>query len=944
MSKKLIFGLLMICVVAGLVAVGTWAYFSDVEYSEDNTFAAGSLDLKVDGFDDPAVPTFFNVECVKPGDFGSATITLTNDGECVDALADLHIMNLVDKENGRTEPEKKLGDTGPVGELSQYMKMTITVTDAAGVQQWYKEGWLDGLECNNYVIGPLNPDDELTVVITWEVPAGTGDIIQTDTVEFDIEFSLDQAVGEPCLEVVGIVQPDDTQPCEDLEVGVLVMNQGGKQGACTVDVLITRNGTDVAEVLDTPTGTVMPGQTVEVDIPGSWHVEDDWVGQTITVTAQTDEECCAGMGEPLKDTILVLMPFTCDIVSIDQPDDIQPCEELTIAVVVENLGEKDGECDLTVTITDEAGDPVLGTPVTVGTGLLPPEQPTTVTVINAVHVPETLAGQTIKVTATCCTEDEETCTIDVLTPPSGEIIAIDQPESVQICEAFQIGVTVKNVGGKPFSFPVYLTITNEAGIVVDEQESVTLELNPTEQETVWFDKHAEDDWRGTCEVTTLPIPLPELHYIDVLKPGCIEATNIQQPDVVEEGTYLGDLISVDIHNSGDKPGECTLTVAIMDPLNPPPPMGMGEYVAGPVVIPVSLTIPPCTTDKVPLAQYVDPELWHVDETWPDDVMVIAFACCQNPLLGEMAMCPIHVIHGPVAPPIGGVDSWWEYSVQYGDDSEVTTTTYTMAERNVGTIPGLPPPATGDCVTIPSGTGPYYHMTMSDQSTCDCTATDMCIFDGTTDSPYRSMLDPVTGEGIMMIIGCQGEGGDTYGSESNLTDQYVVAPSCGKIISTMVLTNQKMTAQIAYGGYTTGTGSIGYPYTVGDKWTYTTQMGSYLHNFFMCASALMGEDMPPSICETEVMAVGVANPSGGYSGCVEIWTTCQSDDDGDGAYGEDPIDDIDNDGDELVDEDPVETCASKMWWSPTVKGMVEQIDTCGFDLPEYRLLTSYHLEP
>ena len=139
MSKKVIFGLLMICVVAGLVAVGTWAYFSDVEYSEDNTFAAGSLDLKVDGMDDPNVATYFEVECVKPGDMGSATITLTNEGCCVPANGDIHIMNLVDEENGLKEPEVVLGDTEPVGELSQYMWITMTALDAGGAMQWYRQ-------------------------------------------------------------------------------------------------------------------------------------------------------------------------------------------------------------------------------------------------------------------------------------------------------------------------------------------------------------------------------------------------------------------------------------------------------------------------------------------------------------------------------------------------------------------------------------------------------------------------------------------------------------------------------------------------------------------------------------------------------------------------------------------------------------------------------------
>jgi predicted ribosomally synthesized peptide with SipW-like signal peptide len=51
--KKVIFSLLMVSLVGAAIGIGTWAYFSDVETSTGNIFQAGTLDLKVDGADDP---------------------------------------------------------------------------------------------------------------------------------------------------------------------------------------------------------------------------------------------------------------------------------------------------------------------------------------------------------------------------------------------------------------------------------------------------------------------------------------------------------------------------------------------------------------------------------------------------------------------------------------------------------------------------------------------------------------------------------------------------------------------------------------------------------------------------------------------------------------------------------------------------------------------------
>lgn len=132
----------------GLIGIGlgagTLAYFSDVEAAE-GTFTAGSLDLKVDlnstywkwdgnvyyhNFSekdlDPQVDYFWQLDDVKPGDWGEMTISLhlyDNPGHLwfeVDVTED--------DDNGITEPESEAGDTtdgAGAGELDEYIWVMI---------------------------------------------------------------------------------------------------------------------------------------------------------------------------------------------------------------------------------------------------------------------------------------------------------------------------------------------------------------------------------------------------------------------------------------------------------------------------------------------------------------------------------------------------------------------------------------------------------------------------------------------------------------------------------------------------------------------------------------------------------------------------------------------------------------------------------------------------
>ena len=182
MDKKILASIFMVSMLAFAMGWGTYSYFSDTETSSGNTFSAGTLDLKVDGKDDP-LGAYFSVSDVKPGDSGSKDIVLSNAGTLA-GKAYIHFKNVVDDKGETPEPEI-LPDTG---ELSKNLYIKVLV---GGVVK--AEGYLFDIKCNSYELGTIVGGGSLTVTIEWSIPSDVGNVIMGDSVTFDIEFSLVQA-------------------------------------------------------------------------------------------------------------------------------------------------------------------------------------------------------------------------------------------------------------------------------------------------------------------------------------------------------------------------------------------------------------------------------------------------------------------------------------------------------------------------------------------------------------------------------------------------------------------------------------------------------------------------------------------------------------------------------------------------------------------------------
>jgi hypothetical protein len=180
---------------------------------------------------------FFDWGDIKPGDWGEATISLHVYDN--DAWGWIHLFNVSDDDNGLTEPEQNhppgCDTTGgdDEGELSQYI-YTFLWLDEGQIPGWQGQAidpdegdnewdcWITNPEliCEPVIygtpyvedatmfdmhdadccwLGPCFIENCSTIYIGWYwwVPTWVGNIIQSDSFEFSVEFRVDQYRNNP---------------------------------------------------------------------------------------------------------------------------------------------------------------------------------------------------------------------------------------------------------------------------------------------------------------------------------------------------------------------------------------------------------------------------------------------------------------------------------------------------------------------------------------------------------------------------------------------------------------------------------------------------------------------------------------------------------------------------------------------------------------------------
>lgn len=199
---KILMSFLAIALVSTAAFGATQAYFSDTETSTGNTFAAGTLDLNLDGGNINV--TKFTITNAKPGDLGTGVWTVYNAGS-IDGYIDIHSIALTNDDNTCTEPESTDGDnTCGVGggELSANMNVNLFIdVDGDGIfdagdDTTIYSGLLSGISADYNQNIVLAASATKYISMNWEIPAATGNVIQSDSLTMGMTFELGQTTGQ----------------------------------------------------------------------------------------------------------------------------------------------------------------------------------------------------------------------------------------------------------------------------------------------------------------------------------------------------------------------------------------------------------------------------------------------------------------------------------------------------------------------------------------------------------------------------------------------------------------------------------------------------------------------------------------------------------------------------------------------------------------------------
>lgn len=191
--KKFLFSLMAILLAVGVVGAGAFALFSDVEKVEVGDISAGTLDLTVN--DANPCTEHITLHDMKPGDSVCYEWVLKNTGT-ITGKCSIEFSQIINNDNGLTEPEQAAGDTsgGPTGggELGAHLKYTVKYGGTTLILGTSILNSLGGQTLRPEP-GLLAPGMGETVKVCLELLPEAGNIVQSDSVAFDIIFHLNQA-------------------------------------------------------------------------------------------------------------------------------------------------------------------------------------------------------------------------------------------------------------------------------------------------------------------------------------------------------------------------------------------------------------------------------------------------------------------------------------------------------------------------------------------------------------------------------------------------------------------------------------------------------------------------------------------------------------------------------------------------------------------------------
>lgn len=219
--RRVLGGIATVGAASAAVGAGTFAAFSDTEQSSGNTVTAGTLDLQLNP--NSSGNTSISFTNIAPGDSGSLVIELGNGGSVDANLASVNIGDaasdgsftgsLITDSDG-TNSEFETDPTSDGGELDDNLTVDVFIEANGDLDSNASVGTTQGSTVNrsgnetnvvssgtvlanalgtNSVTDTLNPGTTRYLVVNYTLPSVTENVVQGDSVEFDVQVLLDQA-------------------------------------------------------------------------------------------------------------------------------------------------------------------------------------------------------------------------------------------------------------------------------------------------------------------------------------------------------------------------------------------------------------------------------------------------------------------------------------------------------------------------------------------------------------------------------------------------------------------------------------------------------------------------------------------------------------------------------------------------------------------------------
>lgn len=201
-KRKVLISLIVIAAISALAITATAAFFIARRTATNNKFTVGTLDLNVNSNGQVLEPFVIDNIGENANISGSKTWTVKNTGTLPGRLL-VRLQSVSNKDNGCNDQEKTTEsacDTDDNGELGNVITANVSLDGANKVSSTLATDQQAKIGTDWSALQPivLQPNETRTVGINWATgETGYGNEVQSDSVNFDVDFRLIQLINGP---------------------------------------------------------------------------------------------------------------------------------------------------------------------------------------------------------------------------------------------------------------------------------------------------------------------------------------------------------------------------------------------------------------------------------------------------------------------------------------------------------------------------------------------------------------------------------------------------------------------------------------------------------------------------------------------------------------------------------------------------------------------------